>query len=266
MNRVERMTRGTRAFLRGVSVVLVLVSSGCTRGADADTQLMIFAASSLTDGFAVCEAAFEAAHPGIDVVISTAGSQSLRLQIEQGADADVFASANPAHLDFLVEGQLVVESLPFVANALVIAIPDDNPASIASVEDLRQAERLVIGAQEVPIGRYTREFLARAEEEIGLGFSAAVLDGLVSEEGNVRLVAGKVQIGEADAAIVYRTDAASREGVSIVEIPESMSPRAQYRIGVVSESTNPDLAAAWVTFVTIGPGLEILTSQGFLIP
>jgi molybdate transport system substrate-binding protein len=267
MIRVERMPRRARVDLHGAAIVLgILAFAGCTRGGDSDPELMVFAASSLTDAFAECEAAFEETHPGFDVIISTAGSQSLRLQIEQGADADVFASANPAHVDSLVTDGLVVSSLAFVANALVIAVPDDNPAAISTVADLGQAERLVVGSAEVPIGRYTQEFLERADAAIGGGFASRVRESVVSEEGNVRLVIGKVEIGEADAAIVYRTDAASRSRVSIIEIPEAMSPRAEYRIGVVTESSQIEMAEAWVEFVTTGPGQTILTSHGFLVP
>lgn len=266
MIKPERKTWRLQGDLRGLTVALCLVALGaCTRGSGTP-RLMIFAASSLTDAFTECEAAFEEANPGWDVIISTAGSQSLRLQIEQGAEADVFASANPAHVEALVTGGLVNESLPFVANALVIAVPDDNPANIESVNDLGQAERLVIGSPEVPIGRYTAEFLERADAAIGGGFEAAVRESVVSEEGNVRLVIGKVEIGEADAAIVYRTDAASREGVTIVDVPEAMAPLAEYHIGVVSDSHHPEMAQAWLEFVMRGTGQAILTSHGFLVP
>lgn len=265
MTRAQRTPIGK--WIAATALTAAVAMLGCTRSeASGDTRLTIFAASSLTDGFSEVEAAFEAANPGVDVIISTAGSQALRLQIEQGADADVFASANPTHVEALVEGGLVDESLPLVDNALVIAVPVDNPAGVTEVSNLANAERIVIGAEGVPIGRYTLEFFARADEAIGPGYSQAVREHVVSEEGNVRLVVGKVEIGEADAAIVYRTDAATRSGVDIIEIPLALAPRAEYRMGVVSQSSHPDLAEAWVAFVTGGPGLEILIRHGFLAP
>ena len=266
------MTRAQRISLPTLAAVIALAvstlsASGCTRGSGSDEiRLTVFAASSLTDGFAEVEQAFEAANPGVDVIVSTAGSQALRLQIEQGADADVFASANPAHVEALVEDGMVVESRPFIDNALVIAVPADNPAGVTEVANLANAERIVIGAEGVPIGRYTLEFFAAADEAIDAGYSAAVRRNVVSEEGNVRLVIGKVEIGEADAAIVYRTDAATREGVQIIDIPSELAPRAEYRIGVVGQSAHAELAEAWVSFVSSGPGLDILVSHGFLAP
>ncbi len=224
------------------------------------TPLTVYAASSLADAFGECEVRFEAAHPGVDVRLSTAGSQSLRTQIEHGAVVDVFASANLAHVESLHAAGLVGELTSLARNRLVVAVPRDNPAGIRTFDDLASASRIVIGNELVPIGEYTRLALAQSDRP---GFSAAVLSAVVSEEPNARLVLAKVSLGEADAAIVYRTDALGRDDVNVIGIPDSVSPLITYAIATTAASAVPDLAAGWVEFVTDGPCGEELRARHF---
>lgn len=243
--------------------VLCAALAACGRSGDARPTLQVYAAASLTEAFQEMEPAFELAHPDVDVLLTFAGSQVLRLQIEQGADADVFASANANHMRALVEEGMVEDSRLFARNELVVVVPPDNPAEIQSFADLPRARRLVIGTDNVPVGSYAREALRRAAAEFGPEFETDVLSHVVSEESNVRLARAKVELGEADAAIVYRTDAAESDGVRVVPIPPDLNVTAEYPIAVVAESERRDAADAWLAFVLSDEGRDILVRHGF---
>ena len=238
------------------------VAAGDDKGEGRRT-LQVFAASSLADAFREMEAAFEAAHPGTDVELVFAGSQVLRLQIEHGARADIFASADRRHIESLERAGLVAEYAEFAGNELVVIVPPDNPAGIESFNDLPRARRLVIGTENVPVGGYTRAALRRATAHSGPGFETAVLDRVVSEESNVRLVRAKVELGVADAAIVYRTDAAPGR-VRTIPMPWWANVRADYLMGAVAGSANPEGAEQWIGFVASPAGREILSRRGFV--
>ncbi len=239
-------------------------SGGCDGAEGERAELSVYAAASLTDAFRDLAAGFEAAHPDVKVVINFAGSQVLRLQIEQGARADVFASANPIHMDALVQAGLVPESRVFAHNELVVIVPPDNPARIGAFADLPRARRLVIGTAQVPVGSYTRAMLRKAGARLGGAFPTRVFARVVSEENNVRLVRAKVELGEADAAIVYRTDAAACGGVRVVPIPDDLNVRAEYHIGVLADSARARLAARWLAFIASPAGQRILARHGFV--
>ncbi|MFW6198359.1 MAG: molybdate ABC transporter substrate-binding protein [Acidobacteriota bacterium] len=226
-------------------------------------ELSVFAASSLTEAFRQLEEGFEAAHPDIDVRLTFSGSQVLRLQLEQGAVADVFASANERHMDALVDAGMVSYSRVFAHNELVVVVPPDNPASVDSFPELPRAERLVIGTEGVPVGIYTRQLLDRAGAELGEEFVARLRDSVVSEEANVRLVRAKVELGEADAAIVYRTDATVSDRVKVVAVPESLNVRASYFIGPITASGNP-AADRFIAYVLSEEGRRALEDHGFV--
>jgi len=229
------------------------------------TPLVVFAASSLTDAFNDLEKSFEAANANVDVTLSYGGSQVLKLQISEGAPSDVFASADDAHMRELVSAGHAQPSQTFAFNELVIVVPPDNPAHVAELKDLPRAERLVIGAASVPVGRYTREMLARAGKVYGQSFERDALARVVSEESNVRLVRAKVELGEADAAIVYRTDAAAPAKVKQVAIPAELNVRASYPIAVLTKSAQPELARRWVSHVLSPAGKAVLGARGFLV-
>ena len=222
-------------------------------------QLVVLAASSLTDAFAELERELEAEQPGLDVVVSTGGSQALRVQIEQGAAADVFASANTEHIDALHEEGLVATPVAFTTNALVVAVPDDNPARIEAFEDLPRAERIVLGGDTVPVGNYTQELLARTDD----AFEKRVLEHVVSREANVRLVVAKVELGEADAAIVYRSDIVASRDVKAIPIPDALAPTAEYFVAPLDRAANPELARAVVDRLVSERGQALLRRHGF---
>ena len=220
---------------------------GCASAPD-DGAIVVFAASSLTDAFTELKADFERAHHHADVRLVFAGSQVLRLQIEQGARADVVATADETHLAALHEAGLVDAPRGFAHNELVVIVPPDS--SIHRFDDLPEAERLVVGTESVPVGRYAREVIARSD------FGDALRARIVSEEPNARLVRAKVQLGEADAAFVYRTDVDAR--VRAVEIPAAINARATYGIA----RTTPR-GEAWIAHLASERGQTILRRHGF---
>lgn len=224
--------------------------------------LVVFAAASLTDAFGALERSFEARHPELDVQLVFAGSQALRVQIEHGARADVFASASEDAMEPLVTAGLIERASVFATNTLVVAVPRDNPAGIHTLADLPRAHRIVLGAEDVPVGAYARQMLVRAETTLGPTFADRVLEHVVSNEANVRLVLGKVELGEADAAIVYASDVVGRGVVSVGIDPEA-NVLAVYPIGVLSAASEPGGARLWIEHVTDATSTDTLARFGF---
>lgn len=197
-------------------------------------RLTVMAASSLTEVMAELTTAYEAGHPGVSIELQLAGSQALRLQLEHGAVADVFASASLEHLVRLVEQGRIRTVRAFAENELAVVVPEGSRARDA-LSALGEAERLVVGGPEVPVGRYTRILLENIEAERGQALAERIRAAVVSEEANVRLVRAKVELGEADAAVVYESDARGRR-LRRLSLPEGLGPRARYGVGVVDGS------------------------------
>jgi molybdate transport system substrate-binding protein len=230
----------------------------------AAAQLTVFAASSLRDAFQDLGRSFEQQHLGTSVSFNFAGSQELRTQVEHGARADVLASADPRTLRALAGAGLALEPQVFARNEPVIVVPAGNPAGIHSLADLPRARRLVVGAPEVPIGEYTVRILEAASRRYGPAFGAAVESRVASRELNVRQVLAKVALGEADAAIVYRTDAlASRGAVEVISIPPELNVVAEYPIAVLRGAPQAGLARAFVELVLSSAGRAVLARHGF---
>jgi molybdate transport system substrate-binding protein len=253
--------------------VALLAGLGLAAGACSDdggeTTLIVSAASSLTEAFTEIAAAFEVANEGVNVELNLASSSALATQIIQGgAPVDVFASANDAQMQLVIHAGDAEGASVFATNQLVVAVPPGSP--VMTFEDLaRPGIRLVLAAPDVPIGAYAREVLAAASASgrYAEGFDEAVLDNLVSEEANVRQVLTKVELGEADAGIVYTTDAVvSSDAVIVIRIPEEFAPLAIYPIAVLIGSEHADLATAFVDFVHGVEGQAILRDHGFLTP
>lgn len=233
---------------------------GCTpTEAPPRSTLQVFVAASLTDVFRELERQFETEHPGLDVIVNSAGSHVLRLQIEHGAPADVFASADEQHVQSLAAAGLLVGQRRFAHNALVVIVPRDNPAGVETFDDLQRAEKVVLGAPSVPIGAYSEQLLDRAAVKLGPAFSAKVRAQVVSRESNVRLVRAKIESGEADAAIVYQSDMSP--AISAVEIPPDVNVRANCSIGVVSRTRRSE-AQSFITYVSSLEGRQALERHG----
>jgi molybdate transport system substrate-binding protein len=231
--------------------------------------LNVFAAASLTDAFGELGKNFEAAHPGVTVSFNFAGSQALRTQIEEGAPADVFASANTKEMDTLVSGSYVAAAAPtpFLKNKLVVILPTDNPASIENLDGLATSGiKLVLAAEEVPVGNYARQSLDLMDGQFGNGFKDKVLANVVSNEDNVKQVVTKVQLGEADAGIVYTSDAVVARTLQTIEIPDDLNVIATYPIAPLVNSENADLASAFLEYVLSADGQTVLQKWGFAPP
>jgi molybdate transport system substrate-binding protein len=231
--------------------------------------LHVFAAASLTDAFTEIGKNFEMANPGVTVSFNFAGSQALRTQIQEGAPADVFASASETEMDTLVTGGYVAEGTPqiFLNNRLVVILPDDNPAALEKLEDLAKSGiKLVFAAAEVPVGKYSRQALDQMNGQFGGDFKDKVLANVVSNEDNVRQVVAKVQLGEADAGIVYTSDAVAAPGFKTIAIPTELNVIAEYPIATVTQSSNAQLADGFISYVFSDRGQAILQKWGFTPP
>jgi molybdate transport system substrate-binding protein len=233
-------------------------------------EIKVFAAASLTEAFTALGRSFEQAHPGASVRFNFAGSQVLVTQVEQGAKADVLASADQRWMKNAAEKNLLGTSpQAFARNRLVVVVPKSNPGGIERLQDLaRPGLKLVLAGRQVPVGAYSREALGRLSAAPGFPsrYQQLVLANLVSEEENVRAVAAKVQLREADAGIVYQTDVPEsvRPQLRILEIPDPYNPIAEYPIAVV-RGGNP-LGAEFVKLVLSAEGQSALVSRGFLAP
>lgn len=258
------MPRGFR-WLALLAVLVLPSVASCRRDGDR-RPLVVFAASSLTEAFGELETTYEAKHPGVDVQLAFAGSQALRLQIEQGAAADVFVSAAEVHMQALVDAGLIASPEVVAHNALVVAVPLSGSEGIDALDDLARAERIVLGAPEVPVGMYARALLQRADARYGEGFAATVRARVVSEEANVRLVLSKVELGEADAAIVYRTDAIASGKVRAISIPPELDVPTEITVGISTRSSEREAARHWLELLGAPEGRAALERHGFTIP
>ncbi len=254
-----------------VLLLLALVMAGCTPAVAAPPAskprvLNVFAAASLTDAFTEIGKNFEAANPGLKVTFNFAGSQALRTQIEEGAPADVFASANTTEMDNLITGKFVTQgaSQVFLQNKLVVILPANNSAGLAKLEDLaKPGIKIVLAAEEVPVGKYARQTLDQLSSQFGADFKNKVLANVVSNEDNVKQVVAKVQLGEADAGIVYTSDAIAAPDLKTIEIPAELNVIAKYPIAPLTKSANVDLAKAFINYVLSSDGQAILQKWGF---
>lgn len=234
----------------------------------APRTLTVFAAASLTDAFKEIGGNFEAANPGVTVAFNFAGSQTLATQITQGAAADVFASASGTYMDKLVSADLVQAGVPkvFLTNLLVVILPAANPANVQTLQDLaRPGLKLVLGDVSVPAGNYARQVLSNMSKDPSYGsdFATKVLANVVSNETDVKQVVAKVQLGEADAGIVYVSDWIAAPQLKTIEIPANLNVVAKYPIAPLAKAPQPQIAAQFVAYVLSPDGQAVLKNWGF---
>ncbi len=263
--------RPERLLWAWLAAAVVLVAVGCGGDGSAGDEpavagtITVFAAASLSEAFAEIAKEFKRANPGTEVRVNTGSSAALATQINEGAPADVFASANHAQMTVVVDRGGAAGPRAFVTNLLVLVVPEKGE-QVRSLGDLaRPGVRLVIGGKDVPAGQYARESLKQAgtSGSLGAGFERAALANVRSEEPTVRAVLAKVELGEADAGIVYATDVTAARGVRAIEIPAAFNVVAEYPIAALRSSHNPATAQAFVDFV-LGPhGQSVLKRYGF---
>jgi molybdate transport system substrate-binding protein len=255
--------------LSGLMLGILLSALALPRGGRAappPREITVFAAASLTDAFNALKPEFERAVPGVTLRFSFASSSALRLQLEQGAPADVFASADYQQMRPLADKGLVLAPRTFARNRLVVVIPAANPGKLRSVRDLaRPGLRLVTTAAAVPIGRYTQEMLEKLSRTRGFptDFGPRVNANVVSREANVRAALVKVELGEADAAVVYETDARSSPRVRSLPIPARANITAEYPVAVVAATPRRRDAEAFARFLLSDRGRAVLKRFGF---
>ncbi|MGU3433692.1 molybdate ABC transporter substrate-binding protein [Actinomycetes bacterium M1A6_2h] len=234
-------------------------SSSEAGGGGGDKTLRVSAAASLTKSFDQLSDEFERDHPGVDVDVNYGGSSGLVQQLTEGAPADVFASADQKNMKKLTDADLAQgEPKIFATNVLTLVVPKDNPAGITSVQNvLNKKVKLVTCAPEVPCGAATQ----KVEKANGVELTP------VSQENAVTDVLGKVTSGQADAGIVYVTDAkAAGDKVTTIEIPKTDEAINRYPIVALKDSEQPELAAQFVDLVTGEQGQKVLRDAGFGAP
>jgi molybdate transport system substrate-binding protein len=218
--------------------------------------VLVFAAASLTEAFGTERSALQSEQPGLDVTLNFAGSGTLVTQIQQGAAADVIATADTTSMQKLVDDDLVEAPTVFAHNKLAIIVGAGNPKGIHSLPDLARSDvTLVLVDPSAPAGRYAAQILAKADVTVAAK----------SLEADVKSAVARVTTGEADASIVYATDVqAAGKKASGVDITDSQNVVADYPIAIVKATTHHDAAAAFVDAIVNGSGQELLRTNGFL--
>ena len=254
---------GSRIRLAAVLAAAALVLAACagdddsggSSGAPSPSEIKVFAAASLTAAFNELGPQYTAAE-GTKVTFNFAGSQALATQIQQGAPADVFASADIPNMDKVKD--LVGTPQNFASNQLQIVVEKGNPKGVKGLDDLADPDlKVVLAAPDVPAGKYAQQALEKA----------SVTVKPVSQEDNVKAVVNKVALGEADAGIVYVTDVtAGGDRVEGVDIPEDLNVLATYPIATVKASRAQDKAQAFMDLVLSDQGQQVLKKYGFLPP
>lgn len=254
-----RSRRHATAVLATAALLTSLAACGNDDSGDADgarTDLTVLAASSLTDVFRTAGAVYEKEHPDTKITFSFAGSQELAAQVGQGAPADALVTADTKTMDGL-KGDTGTPTV-ITKNRLVIATALSNPKKIDGLTDLADSElKVVLAAPEVPVGRYSRQILDARKITVRP----------VSEEANVRAVLSKVELGEADAGLVYKSDAlAATDKVDAITIPDDQNAIASYPAATLKQSQHAEAAAAFVRWLSSAEAQKILREAGFEKP
>lgn len=232
--------------------------------------LTVFTAASLTGAFTEIADAYNSQSDGITAENVFDGSQALRTQIEQGAEPNIFVSANTKHMYALEdEGFMDNDTVQlFLENSMAIIVPADNPANIETLDDLaKPGVKIVMGTKDVPFGSYTRKVLDKMaeNENYGTEYTDAVYANVVSEETAITSVIPKLTLGEADAAFVYKSDIKQeyKDQLKQIDIPAEFNVVAQYPLGILRESENKDASENFIEFVRGPVGSAILEEYGF---
>ena len=263
--------------VRVTAVLLVVAAAAACTGPTASqspsrvaAELAVYAAASLTAPLESVKAAYETSHAGVRLTLALDSSAALRTQIEQGAPADVFLSADLTNPQKLDDGGLATGPVTkFAGNHLTIVVPKANPGSINSPADLATSGvRIVAAGEKVPITVYANQLLEKLGALPGYpsAFASAYGANVVSREDNVKAIVTKVELAEADAGIVYVTEAIGSTKLTTVEIPTEAAVAAIYGGVAVAASAHPNEAAAFLSWLAGPDGQAILADFGFTAP
>jgi molybdate transport system substrate-binding protein len=253
-------------------LLLGMAAWGCdSRQKPQSTKIQVLAAASLADAFREAGPLFEAAHPGVKVEFSFAGSNQLRTQLENGGPGDVFVSADRKQMDAASASKVVDPGTVRVIahNRLALIVPRENRAGVKSLADLaRPGLKIVVADQAVPAGNYTRIMLEKAGRLLGPGVVKGIEANIVSREENVAAVVAKVALDEADAGVAYASDAAGGNGpkLTVMALPPELEERADYVAAVTSRAGSAKAAAGFVEFLLSKQAQDVLQRRGFTEP
>jgi molybdate transport system substrate-binding protein len=248
----------------GAVAAIVLVAGCGSRSTAAGTSstmtgtVTVFAAASLTESFTTIARDFEEAHPGVRVKLNFGASSALALQIDQGAPADVFASASGTNMAQVIEAKAATSSRTFARNVLQLAVPPANPAAITGIGDLARAGvKVALCQAQVPCGATAQKVFDNAKITVKP----------VTLEPDVKSVLTKVETDEVDAGLVYLTDVrAAGAKVKGIAIPDALNAATEYPIATLTAAARPAVAAAFVDYVLSGAGRDVLSAAGFGAP
>lgn len=252
----QRLDRRTWLSAAALASLLTAPWVGGCESSKSQTAVRIFAASSLTDLLRDLTKLVTESPWKVELQLSLSGSHTLRHQLEQGARADLFISAHLDHLTLLEERGLVSNIQAFADNRLALIVPRDNPSGLKGFSDLQKAKHLILADQNVPLGVYTRALLSHFSDPSRLR--------VASRENNARLVRAKVELGEADAAIVYASDAQSSNKVLHLPLPDSLNPRVRYFLALCNDSKNANSVGALLAAMKSPAARRLIAKHGFL--
>jgi molybdate transport system substrate-binding protein len=236
----------------------------------APASVTIYAAASLKGALDKAKVVWELAYPGSKLTISTDSSAALETQIEQGAPADVFLSADTTNPKKLVDKGLAAgAAVNFAGNKLTVIVPTANPAGIKTPADLaRPGVKVIAAGDAVPITKYATQLVANLATESGYpsDFAAKYTANIASKEDNAKAIVAKIELGEGDAGIVYVTDAKASTKITTVAVPDTANVPATYAGVVVKASANASSARAFLDWFAGADGKKILAGFGFLPP
>jgi molybdate transport system substrate-binding protein len=253
-----------------IAVIIIAAVSLSTPSSPGKTQVTVFAAASLTAVFTEMASDYEKNHTNVNLSFDFDGSATLKTQLLNGATADIFASADYKNLNAASAAHLMDNSTiqTFAKNRLVVIVPASNPAGITSLTDLtRSGVKIVMGDTTVPIGNYTRTFLKSINNSSSdyTDFQSRFMSNVVSQESVVTSIVTKVSLGEADAGVVYATDARTAGSKVVrVTIPDAYNVIAVYPMGKLAGAAHPTEADGFISYVMSADGQSVMTKYGFI--
>ena len=254
--------------LRFITMAVVGILAACSSPSGPQRNLTVFAASSLTDAFEEAGAAFQQERPNVRISFNFASSSTLRAQLELGAGADLFASADISQMDLLQTADALLD-VPrlFAANSLAVIVPEGSDTVRTPIDLAGPGVRLALALPDVPAGAYALIALERMGASDGFddGFYRRAVNNVATQETNVRQVLARVALGEADAGIVYLSDVAGdrARGVEPILLPQGHNVTALYPVAVLRDAREPELAKQFVSFLSSPAAQAILAEHGF---